>query len=160
MRLPDIYYTRQPMDGYYEPPGKQAPIQFYQGEDIVLEFYLEYEGDVVLPADWKISAIIKQNPYTTDIVWTGELNNGVYTESSKPGYYKVIVASDVMSNLPSGTYWLDIMIHEISGDDIKDLNVLVLRQPFGFDYSAASPHTVAEKSINESYPPHVNITKL
>lgn len=160
MRLPDIYYTRQPMDGYYEPPGKQEPIQFYQGEDIVMEFYLQYEGENVLSADWNIEATVKSTPYTHDIVWTGVVNNGLYTDNNTPGFYKVIIPSHVMNEARSGTYWLDVMIREISGEGIKDLNILVLRQPFGFDYSASSPNTAVPRGLDFSYPPGVDITKL
>lgn len=140
MRLPDLYYTRQIYDGYPEPPGVPAPIQYYTGEDIEFDVLLHYNGKPVLTEDWDITAIVKSNVYQHCTRWVGELNNGIYLNNTT-GYYKFLIPSQETANWLPGTYWMDVVIREKLGRGTgpKDLDVYLMRQPFGVDYSVASP---------------------
>lgn len=164
MRLDDINYKNQRLDGTAEPPAALGPIEFYQGEDVVLDFFLAYNDSPVVPADWRIEVLVKKNAYAKTRLWEAVLNNGLYA-SNVAGYYKVIIPSEATSTFLAGTYWMDVFIHEKLGrrNGPKDLDIIVLRQPFSIDYAAASPNpgtTLASSNTEHTYPPPIDITKL
>lgn len=154
MRLPDNYYTRKPLDSYYEPPGQPAPTQFYIGEDLVFDIYLVYEDKPVVPEDWTVKAFVKQNPYAEQVMWQGELLNGI-TELEPKGYYRILLKAEAVCGFAAGTYWLDIK--GIRDDD--GLDVVLCRHPFGLDRTASTT-TPAGIAINSQLPKAVDITKI
>lgn len=163
MRLDDVDYINARLDGIPEPPGQQPPLQYYQGEDIVFEVLLRYQGKVVTLDNWDIDLIIKKNAFAKCSEWLGSINNGLYVIDHTPGYYKIIIPADVTSNLLAGTYWLNIFIHEKvgMGKGPKDLNIIIVQQPFSLDYAAASPNpppALRGTDIEKTYPPPINIT--
>lgn len=163
MRLPDLYYTRQVFDGYPEPPGVPAPIQFYIGEDVVFDKFLVYEGKPVLVEDWDLTAIVKSNKEAQCVRWTGIVNNGIYLNNNA-GYYKFVIPSSETDNWIAGTYWLELVIREKLGRGAgpKDLDVFLFRQPFGMDYSMGSsnPDHIVNQSPEETAPNIVDISKV
>jgi hypothetical protein len=165
MRLPDTFYSKVPLDGYYEPPGQQAPVQFYKGENIVFDIYLNYENKPVTNEDWDIEAIVKSSVYANDVIWNGKTLTGIFEHPDHvKGYYHIIIEADKTCNWLIGTYWMDIIIHQKSNNtvDIKDKHAIIVRQPFSFDYSAASTGIVITKNnIQERTVPYpTDITKI
>jgi len=156
MRISDISYTTNLPD-VPEPTGKPIPINFYQGEDIVINFYLTFNGEPVTEDKWDIVGTVKKNQYAQNVLWEAKINNGLYKQ--KPdGYYQVILPSEASATFLSGTYWLVVMIHEKSGEGPKDLDLVVLNQPFSINYSAASPNpgkALDRTATEQTYPPPV-----
>ncbi len=165
MRLPHIYKNFSPFESYPEPAKvTQDPINFYLGEDVTFDGYLEFEGNPVNPDDWTLTAVMKASPFASTILWTGELNNGVYFENDKPGYYRIQIPSSVLTPLISGTYWLDLVLKEKLGshNNMHDRTVIASRIPFGLDYTASSPSVAAPRDagVERTNPPPTDITML
>ena len=139
MRLDDVYYSTQPIEGTPEPTPPSVPIDFYQGEDIVFEIFLNYHDCPVVPEQWVITAKIKKNKYAQTVLWTGTLNSGVY-KTDIPGFYKIIFPSEATSLFVAGTYWLSISVKESKSKDYKDLQFVIVEQPFSINYSVSSPY--------------------
>lgn len=155
MRLDDTYYTNQPMDGFPEPPAKSTPINFYQGEDIILDVYLNYNAKPITLDKWEILGIVKKNQYAQQAIWTAEINNGLY-QLEPSGYYRFLIPSESTATFLAGTYWLTVTIHELSGKGPKDLDLVIVNQPFSINYSAGSPNpgSVLDRASTETtYPP-------
>mgnify|MGYP000974022240 CR=1 FL=1 len=157
MRLPDLYYTRQFFDGYPEPPGVQAPIQFYVGEDVIFDKYMAYEGKPVLEEDWDLTATVKTNAMSQCVMWTGILNNGIY-KNNNSGYYKFVIPSQDTDTWQAGTYWLEVVAREKLGRGTgpKDIDVFLFKQPFGLDFSINSSNpTHAVDNVSERTTPNI-----
>ena len=143
MRLPDLYYTRSPLDGAPEPPGVQAPITFFNGETLVFDQFLVFENKPVLPDDFEIKAVVKSNSYSGTRVWVGEVDNGIY-KRDVPGYYSFIIPAAITGSIQPGTYWLEVSIAERAGVSRtgQDRTVFLSKTPFCLDYSTSSPSQV------------------
>ncbi len=140
MRLPDIYFTRNPLEGHPHVEGQGEPVAFKQGEDIIFDQYLTFEGQPVLVQDWDIEVVVKKSVFANTRLWVGTLNNGLYLKNNT-GFYQIIIPSEATSLFLAGTYWMDIFIHEkIGRGEIKDRDVVVATYPFSIEYSAASPN--------------------
>jgi hypothetical protein len=159
MRLPDLYYTRSPLDGAPEPPGVPAPINFFNGETLVFDQFLVFEGKPVDPARFEIKAIVKSNSYAHTKVWTGELNNGIYVKQPT-GFFTCIVPGAITGAIQPGTYWLEIAITEKAGISTvgEDRTIFLSKTPFCLDYSISSPSQVKldESSPESTLPPIVD----
>lgn len=142
-RLKDIYYTTQPLDGTPEVPGKAVPIDFYQGEDIIMDVYLSFDEQPVKTDEWEIKGVVKKNRYANLQLWTAELDNGLY-KLEAPGMFRFLISSEITARFVPGTYWLTVTITNTNGDDIKDLTFIVVNQPFSVNASAGSPYSRSE----------------
>lgn len=164
MRLDDIYFKRAQLDGVPTPPGQPDPVQYYQGEDIIFEVFLNYNDVPVIVDDWDIRGIVKKNAFATDVAWTGTIEGGIFVQT-KPGFYKIIIPSDVTAIFYAGTYWLDVVISQKVGKgEERDITAIIMHQPFSIDYSVGSPNPPKDlKNISPcqeaTTPPPINITK-
>lgn len=164
MRIPDVYKGLNALEGYPPEPQTSAPlIQFFNGEDLEFEGYLEYDGKAVTSEDWLIHAVVKSSTFGKNAVWEGKVSDGIYTEASRPGYYKILIPSSDMYELASGTFWLDIVIKEQLGrtNNLRDRTILLSRIPFSYDTTASSVKITDTRNASEhTYPLPTNITKL
>ena len=165
MRLPNVYKSFTSFEGLPEPEQQSAPlIQFFNGEDVVLEGYCEIDGEPIQSIDWDISAVVKSGTFASNTIWDGNTADyGVYTVSSRPGYYKVFIPAIIFEEKASGTFWMDLIATEKvgKGEGLKDRTAIVARVPFGYDTTASSPRVTHPRTDSErTYPPPVNITKL
>ena len=141
------------LDGFPQPPGKPSPVQFFRGEDIIFDIYLNNEGNPVLLDDWQLFAVLKSSVFSSFEIWRGTINNGIL-KNNNSGYYKFCIPAQVFFNLPSGTYWLDIYGKEqINRSGVPfERTVLFVRQPFSVDTSAMSssnPISIDQQSADE-----------
>lgn len=139
MRLPDFYYTQQSLDGQVSPEANSTTPEFYQGDSIELDVYLNIDNQPVLENDWNIKAIVKKNVYANNIIWQGEYRNGI-EKNDTAGYYKITIPSVVTSTSLAGTYWMDVVVTEKNGKGTTDRSFVVVHQPFMLNYTVASPH--------------------
>lgn len=167
MRLSDTYYTTNELDGTPTPPlgpgvKEEAP-QFYQGDTILLDVLLYFNNQPVLEEEWTITAVLKTSAFADCVTWEGELYNGIY-KNDAPGYYRIIIPNDSTAELIAGTYWLDIIITEKTGQQqtYKDVKLILRRQPIMIDYSAGSPNpgrVLDRNELEKTYPPPVDIRR-
>jgi len=163
-RLKDTYYTDKYLDGNISQTGiKQESPKFFQGEDIRLSFYLNYNGVPVSEQKYIIEAIVKKSPIAKNILWKGVLGNGLYKTDVNGNFYILMPAAASALFLP-GAYYFDAKIMEKvgSGNDVKDLTVVVLSDMFNIELSAASPNPGLRPSKSEesSYDPETGITTV
>lgn len=159
MRLSDVFYTTKNLDGTPEPPGKPTPIDFYQGEDIVFEVFLNFQDKAISTNEWDVNAYVKTNKHAEELIWSGELNNGLY-KGVKEGMFKIVIPSETTTTMLAGTYWLALTIHEKSGKGPKDLDYVILNQPFSVNYSAASKNpNINLRTTERTYPPSSSADK-
>ncbi len=161
-RLSDVYYTDKNLHGTPEPPGKAVPIDFYQGEDIVMEVFLNYNGDPVSVEEWEITGVVKKNKYADTQLWEAELDKGIY-KTHTVGFYKVILDAEKSARFVPGTYWLTIFIKQKNSDNPRDLQFVVLNQAFSINDSAGSPYTretLDVRNVERTFPPAFNSDKF
>lgn len=160
-RISDIYYTTQNLDGIPEPPGKSVPIDFYQGDSIILDVFLNYEGEPVNISKWNIKGTVKKNQYAQKVLWVATLNDGCY-KLEKAGFFRFLIPASDTAKFLAGTYWLAVSIAEKLGSDQKDLEFILVNQPFSINYSVGSPNTgdkLDRSTTERTYPPSIDISK-
>lgn len=162
MRLSDVYYTTQNLDGVPEPEGHASAPEFYQGEDIILDVYFNIEQKPVTVDEWELTAVVKKNKYAINVLFEAQMNNGIY-KNSVPGYYKIIIPAEDTARFLAGTYWLVISGKEKNGDGIKDREFVLSNSPFIIKDSAASPYpaqTLNRAGTERTYPPAIDISRI
>src|SRR5437868_6422204 len=102
MRLTDVYYTDQTLDGNPEPPAKELAPEFYQGEDAIFDIFLNFAGNPVLTEDWDITAIIKKNQYALNTLFEATIDEGLY-KLDVPGFYRILLPADATATFLAGT---------------------------------------------------------
>lgn len=167
MRLADVYYTTKKLDTYPEPLGKPAPISVYQGDDIVFEIYLNYEGEPVGLDKWIVSAYIKTTAYATTLLWEASIGNiaehynNQIVKLPAEGMYQFNIPATFTAGLIAGTYWLDVSITELSGEGNRDIRRTIVRQPFSLEYANNASDVVFDRStLPKSVPEPVNYTSI
>ena len=148
MRLPDIYYTTQQVDGTLQQDGTPDPAKFSQGEDVVLSLYAEYNGTPINELDnWIITAEASSTYSNGSVFWTGVKNNGLYYCKNEKGV-QIIIPNTETATLFAGTYWIDLIIKQAVGTgDKKDLTVKLATFSFNIEYTASSPNSNQNRSV-------------
>ncbi len=142
--LPNSYYTTQMLEGNPEQTGiKQPAPQFYQGEDIQLQFYLNYNGAPVISDKYVVDIIVKKSTAAQNVLWKATLGNGLYELTPKvPGYYYISMPAAISSLFLPGTYYITARLKEVVGQNKgpSDLTIFMLNMPFNIELSSASPN--------------------
>ncbi len=144
-RLRDVYYTIQTLDGTPEIAAK----------DIILDIYLNYGAEIITTENWEIKGVVKKNQFALNTLWSAELDNGLYKKDVL-GFYRFLIPAEDTAKFVPGTYWLTVSVKAINSDDIRDVTLIVLNQPFSINASAASPYSVKELNsthTERTYPP-------
>lgn len=164
IRIPDFYYTKQPLDGYYEPPGQLAPIEKFRGETIEFGIYFNVGKKPVTFQDWEITAFVKSNREACTILWTGQNSAGIY-EGPNPGTFITRLSADDTRALIPGTYWLYTKATQRVGRGDDDYGELVLIQPpilfcIKETYDITDPKFTSDATDQQSAPKVFDITKI
>lgn len=162
VRLPDTYYTTVVLDGQVQETGiKQAPPQFYQGEDCIFDVYLQYLEKPVIPEEWIIEVIIKKSEFAENILWKGIYGQGLY-KNGNPGFYQIIFPSQASSLFLAGAYHIDVKLCQRIGANpgVKDLSIIIFQGYFDLNLAAASPNPklAATMQVEVSYDPETGVT--
>lgn len=142
-RLKDTYYTNQMLDGTPEQEGvKQLSPAFVQGDDIKLVFGLFYYTSPLDYKKVKLEGIVKKTPYASNILWTATIGKGLYPVDGKPGYFYILMPSEISGLFLPGTYYFDVRMTEKlgEGDNIRDMTVTMLKSTFTLELASTSPH--------------------
>jgi hypothetical protein len=117
------------------------PDVFYQGEDIVYDVVLRYNGGFVASENYDVRVIVKSSPRAQTAAWEGYLDNGVYEDKTRPGYFEIWIPSAITSNFLAGSYYLHVLLKEKlgSGSGRFDRQYVALQTHFNIDYSNFSP---------------------
>lgn len=128
--------------------GIQNPDNFYQGEDIVYDVYLFFDGKEVNTEEYDISVILKPSPRAYTPIWTGVLDFGVYPIKDEPGRFELWIPSAATSSFFVGSYYLDVQVSEKigRGDGRYDRKHILVQTMFNIAYSNFS--TKLETSSN------------
>lgn len=157
MKLPTLLKTTPPFEGFPIPLDTSLPlIDFYIGEDVILQAPLMINDEFVTPEKWTVTAHLKNCSQGTELLWLGVMENGIYYKNERPGFYTIIVPKCESRNLKPGTHWIDIVAEELlgAGEFTVDRKIVVARIPFGMNYSASSRIT------EEVTPKSFDITKV
>lgn len=163
-RLKNVFYTDKLLDGYVSQDGvrSESP-RFYQGEDLKLAFYLDYNGQPVTEEKYQLEAIVKKSPAAQNILWKGYQGTGLYN-NGKAGDYYILIPSTITSNFLPGTYYFDVKLSEKvgEGDAVRDLSFVILSSTFTLELSAGSPYPklAAHRIEERSYDPSTGITTI
>jgi hypothetical protein len=117
--------------------GIQNPDTFYQGEDIVYDVYLFFDGKDVSVEDYDIVAVIKSSFRAYTPVWTGVLDFGVYPIKDEPGRFELWIPSAATVDFFVGSYYLDVQVAEKigRGDGRYDRKHVLVQTMFNINYS-------------------------
>jgi hypothetical protein len=144
MRLPDAYYTTKMLDGINKQMyPKQMPLLFNQGEDIVVTVYLEIDGKPLTTDHYDLYLAVKKTAEAKHLKWRGAVNNGIFTTTGTPGYFKVWLPSIASMFFQAGAYHMGFLAKEKIGvgDGPKDRTltvaeyVVVVRKPTASVYN-------------------------
>ena len=163
-RLKHTYYTDKLLDGYVSQDGvRSRSPKYYQGEDIKLAFYLDYNGVPVSEDKYIIEVFVKKSQSANNVLWKAVIGNGLYRKGKEGDFYILLPASASSKFLP-GVYYLDVKITEKigEGDDVKDLSLVLLSTTFTLELGASSPNPklAANKVEETSYDPSTGITTI
>jgi hypothetical protein len=142
------------MDGIPGVPferGIPNPDLFYQGEDIIYDMYLTYDGVPVSSDKFNITVYIKPSNRAYNTAWAGTFDGGVYKpDNADPGYYEVWIPSADTSNLYAGTYYLQVQLQEKvgTGSGRFDRRHVVLQTYFNLEYSNFSPAPESSSTLS------------
>ena len=159
IRLPDTYYTTQMLDGQPEQTGiYQLSPTFYQGEDVIINFYLQIDGAPVTLDHWDVSLIVKKSNFANNILWSAFPGNGLIPRvGGKDGYFEMIMPAAISSLFLPGSYYMALKTVENPGTgNPKDRTIVPLQAYFNLELSAASPNpklraTVTTELIYDIY---------
>lgn len=132
------------VDGIPGIPFEKAnsnPDIFYQGEDIIYDAVLIYNGNYVNTDDHTVLVCVKKTPRDPAPSWEGFLDNGVYEDKGVPGKFEFWIPSAVSSNFLAGSYFLQVQLQEKIGKGLGrfDRRYIILETYFNIDYGNFSP---------------------
>lgn len=124
--------------------GTPNPDLFYQGEDIVYDMFLYYDGAPVSLEKYNVVVSVKSSSRAYNASWQGFPYNGIYKmegPDSAEGYYEIWIPSAITANLFAGTYYLHVQIEEKigAGTGRFDRKYVALQTYFNLEYSNFSP---------------------
>lgn len=121
--------------------GTPNPDVFYQGEDIVYDLFLFYNGDAVSLEDYDIKVGIKTSPRAYEMTFEASIDNGLYIVPGDKGYYELWIPSAITSEMLAGSYYLDVILIEKvgRGKGKFDRKHVLLQGHFNVEYSNYSP---------------------
>lgn len=159
IRVPDFYYTKQPVDGYYEPPGQPYPIEKFRGE--TLEFgTCIFDG--VKPVnfeDYNIRAYVKSNKEACPILWQGENDTGIYN-GPNPGTFLIRLTADESMSLIAGTYWLYTTVQGKPTHSPYTFSLPPINFTLKETYAITDPKYTNEATSQQSAPNIFDIKKI
>lgn len=116
--------------------GVTNPDVFFQGEDIIYDMFIFFNGAPVVKEDYEILAAIKTSPRASR-GWTGSIaEGGIYQTAEKLGYYELWIPAAVTQTFLAGTYYINVAIREkfAAGKGRFDRKYTVLKTYFNIDY--------------------------
>lgn len=117
--------------------GVPNPDTFYQGEDIVYDAYLFFDGKDVNIEDYDISVIVKSSARAYTPIWVGSLDFGIYPIKDEPGRFELWIPSVATEAFFVGSYYLDVQVTEKigRGDGRYDRKHVLAQTIFNITYS-------------------------
>lgn len=143
MRFPDTYYSTAVMIGTPKEQGvKQRSPIFYQGTDIFLSFYLNYNGQPVSFEKHDLIVIVKKEVEASGILWQGVPGDGLFS-TNIAGYFYILIPADITEHWVPGTYFFDVKLTEKIGQNqeySRNLTSVIMQNSFELLLSTTSPN--------------------
>lgn len=132
------------LDGIPGMPFERAipnPDVFYQGEDIIYDASLIYNGTPVTADNYDVLVSVKRTPRDQTASWEGVLDNGVYEDKEQPGRFEFWIPSAVSGTFLAGSYYLQVLLRERlgKGKGRFDRQHIILQTYFNIEYGNFSP---------------------
>lgn len=142
--------------------GTPNPDVFYQGEDVIFDAYLYFDGAEVDPDKFDVNVIVKTSPRSFNVVWNGTLGNGVYA-TENPGYFEIWIKASDISAIRAGSYYLEIQLKEKEGQEAGRFprTRTAIQHVFNIDYNVFSqrpeaangnPNVLRRENIESTWP--------
>jgi hypothetical protein len=128
--------------------GVPDPDLFYQGEDIIYDLFLVYDGAPVQLDRYDIRIGVKTSSRAQNLSFEAYIDNGVYSVAEKPGYYEFWMPNSITSELLAGTYFITVLIADKLGEGLgrHDRKHVLLQHSFNLEYSNYSPNPESAKT--------------
>ncbi len=127
-------------------PGEPNPPVFSQGEDIIFDAFLFYDGTLVSTEDFNIRVVVKTSVRAVEPVWEGVFGEGVYA-TDRPGFYEIWISKSKSAELYAGVYYMEVVLEEAvgKGKGKHDRTIALTSVAFNVEYSpmSKSPETVS-----------------
>ena len=165
-RLKDTFYQNKEILGNVEEDGiKQPSPKFYQGEDVKLHFYLNYEGHPPDLSKHALSVILKKSPSADTVLWSATVGDGLYKDKGyQDGMYYLLMSSSMSSQFIPGLYYIDVILREKvgEGEAAKDLSQVILSTTINIALSTTSPNPKlrGSKRVTSTYDPDTGVTTV
>jgi hypothetical protein len=120
-------------------PGEANPANFCQGEDVIFDAFLYYQGEAVTQNDYDILVQVKSSLRSPTAFWVGEIQNGVYPEEN-PGYYTIWLPAEKTMTLFAGSYNLNVFLSQQvgKGSGPHDRKISLIDIAFNIEYCGGS----------------------
>jgi len=117
------------------------PDVFFQGEDVIYDAIIRYNGGLVTSDNYDVLVSVKSSPRAQKATWEGFFDNGVYEDRTRPGCFEIWIPSASTANFLAGSYYLQVLLKERIGRGAGrfDRQYVVLQTYFNIDYSNFSP---------------------
>jgi hypothetical protein len=122
--------------------GIPDPDVFYQGEDVIYDLFLVYDGNPVTVDKYDIKIGVKTSYRAQEFSFEASLDQGVYHFPEKPGYFELWIPNSITSQLFAGSYYINVLISDKIGQGTPygDRKHILLQSMFNLEYSAFSPN--------------------
>ena len=134
-RLPDNYFTTNPMYGAVPSEGAVMPSPtVYQGEDAQFLTRLLVDGTPVSLNDYSLTFVVKKSETACNTMIRDQVTSGA--DGYPEGFYQLSVQASKTSRLRPGTYYFAVVgVQKPSGRTL-----IIQRGTFNIELSAASPN--------------------
>jgi hypothetical protein len=121
---------------------KQPAPEYSQGNDVVLEFELYFNGVPIIDlSGWKLEAFVKKSLKAQNILWKAELNYHFYQKDKRTNVFCVRIPADASSFFLPGDYYLSVVgTQRIGTGDLFDRKVTLHNAMFELVLDASSPN--------------------
>jgi hypothetical protein len=94
-----------------------------------------------LPDDFRIFVTVKPSLRSRVVLWSGEVQSGIYPEDNA-GKYTIWIPSKVTADWLAGSYVMNVSFYEPvgQGDGVHDRKVSLIDLMFNIEYGGGSPH--------------------
>lgn len=127
--IPEMYGVKQP-----------AP-EFSQGNDVVVEFELYFNGEPIIDlTNWKLEAFVKKSLKANTVLWKAEIDHYLYQKDKRSNVFMLRIPADKTSTFLPGSYFFAVVgTQKVGSSQPFDRKITLHQAMFDLVLDAASP---------------------
>lgn len=120
---------------------KQPSPEFSQGNDVVLEFELWFNGEPLIDIkQWKLEAFVKKSLKANNVLWKAEIDHHLFQKDKRSNVFCLRIPADKTATFLPGNYFFAIVGTQHVGSAAPfDRKVTLHQAMFDLILDAASP---------------------